>query len=402
MSVQDLSTIRVAYKAQAELGTAVSGAGAVGLDVVPSQGIAMQVASIESALIQKSRMRKRPRHGSKSVTAAYETELMVGSLDTAFEAVLGGTWTASQTLTEAELTSCAVSASGATVTFAGGDIISEGVRVGMMAKLADMTTAGNNGKWFPILGISANGRVITTIAGILTDEAADSAFSLVIAKAIYTAATYEDRYFTLEEHWEQLDLSKLATDCKFNQLSFSAQPDSPTRVSLGLGGRDLELLASGDSPNFTDPTYTEGQSLVLLDGAIYVNGVARANVTGLTAGLAAPVSTLPVIGSRTSPDTFLGQFAFTGEFAAAVEDGTDFAAFVDETDISMFLHFAEAGTDNTTDFVSVYVGNLSYGGHSSPVGGEGALIQTLPLYGGEDERGTGYASTTMLISTSAA
>lgn len=401
MAIQDLSTIVIAYEKQAGLGVPASGAGARGLEVLPSSGLAMQVATIESAMIQRSRMRNRPRHGSKTVTAAYETELMVGALDPIYEAVLGGTWTPSQTLTEGTLTSATITASGATITFAGGDILAAGVRVGMMAKFGLMSVAGNNDKWFPILGISANGRVITTVAGILVDNAADIDFDLIIAKAIYTPATYLDTYFTIEEYWAQLDRSKLGTDMKFNALSLSVQPDQVARVSIGLGGRDMQLLSAGLSPNFTGPTYVSDQSLVLLDGAIYVNGVAKANVTGLTAGLAAPVSGLPVVGSRVSPDTFLGQFAFTGEITAAVESGDDFAAYTAETDISMLLHFAESGAVNTTDFVSVYLGNLSYGGNTTPAGGEGALVQTIPLYGGRDTRGGAYAATTMLISTSA-
>ena len=399
MPVQNASKIIVAAKAQTGLGTAASGAGAFGLEVTPSQGTAMQVAAIESQLIQRSRMRKKPRHGSRSVSGSYETELMVGSLHDVQEAVMGGTWAAAQTLDHTTLTSATISDSGATITFAGGNLLTSGVRVGMMARFADMSVTENNNVWFPILAISgAEGRVWTTDATLLADNTADTAFSVTIARSLATtAAGYVDRYFTVEEWGLDVEEGKLITDARWNQLSVSVAPDGPARVSLGLGARNMAPQAT--SPNFTSPVFTEGDPLILRDGGVYVNGVKKVNLTGITAGLAAPVSHVPVIGATLSPDVFLGQFAFTGEFTGVVQDYTDFTTFTNEDQISVLLHFAERD-GSPADFESVYFGNLSFGGYSSPAGGEGALIQTIPLWGGSDERGTQYAATTALWSTS--
>lgn len=402
MAVANLSNIVVALEVQSGLGTPASGAGATGLEVRPSTGLRDAVTSIASQMLQRNRMAKRPRKGSSAVSAAYETELQVENLLVPFEGVLGGTWAGELVLDESDMTSCAVSASGATVTFAGGSIITEGARVGMMAKLTNMTEAGNNGVWFPILAISSNGRVITTIAGILTDESADTAFSITFAASLSTDYPYTDRYFSVEEYNADIDRSKLGTDMKFSSLSFAVAPNTPVTVSIGLGGIALDLLATGSSPNFTDPVFTEGASLVPLDGAWYINGVGRGGkITGGTFGLTAPVSTLPVVGSTASPDVHVGQFQFDGSFSVAVEDGTDFDLFDGETQISMFLRFQVQGTDGAS-FLSLYMGNLLYGGFDTPAGGEGLMTATIPLYGGEDERGTalGYARTTMLISCS--
>jgi hypothetical protein len=402
MTVQNLSSIIVAMKKQGSLGTPASGAGAYGLELLPSQGMALNMATIESQMIQRSRMRKRPRHGSKSVTASYETELMVGAIDPQLEAVLGNTWEASQTLTQAELTDVTITGTGVTLTFGGGSLITEGVRAGMMAKFANLSVGGNNGIWFPILALSSNGRVATIPSGYLTDNASDNAFSLVIAKSLYTATPYEDGLWTVEEYWADLDRSKLGTDLRFNALNLSIAPDGYVRVGLGMGGRDLDLLATGDSPNFSSPTFIEnGASLVLLDGGIYVNGVRRTDLTGLDFGLAAPISMVPLIGTQLAADVSLGQFALTGNFTGVVEDADDFESFTAEDRISVLLHCAEED-GNTDDFISFYLGNMSYAGYSTPAGGEGSLIQTIPLYGGEDERGGGYAASSIVVSTSAA
>lgn len=398
---QDLTKIIIAAKVQSAEGTPATGAGATGLEVTPSQGLRKEVARIESQLIKQNRMRNRPRHGSNSVSASYETELMVGALDPFIEALVGSTWTAAIALDESDLTSCAITDSGATITFGGGDVLGDGALVGMMARLTNMTESANNGPWFPVLTISANGRVITTLAGILTDESADSAFDIEFAKSIYTPSTYSDTFWTVEEYGQTTDQSKLGTDCIWNSLSVQQSPNQMARVSLGLGGKDMSVLATGSSPTFSSPTFAGTDPVLLLDGSIIVNGTQRLDLTSLTFGLEAPITYTPYVSSRTSAIA-LGQFAFTGEFAGTVTDYTDYDSFDAETDISLFLRFAERG-GNSSDFISFYFGHLSFGGFGLGAGGEGTQIKTIPLFGGDDREGTtGHAQTTVLVSTSAA
>src|SRR5690606_5108601 len=147
-----------------------------------------------------------------------------------------------------------------------------------------------------------------------------------------------------------IDRSLLGSDLRLNDLSLSFSPDEPVGIGFGFGGRKLELLATGDSPNFTDPTYTDAHTLSMVDGYILVNGTQRANLSGATFGLQAPVSGVGVLGSNLSPDAFLGQFGFSGQFTGLVEDGVDFDAFDDETQISVFLRAAMQGTAHEADF----------------------------------------------------
>jgi hypothetical protein len=344
-------------------------------------------------------MRKKPRHGTTSAPLSYETELIHGGLDDIYEAVLGGTTAAAFDITEADVTSVTISGSGVTITGGSGSFITEGVRAGMMGKFATLSEAANNDVWFPILNVTAT--VLTIPTGILIDNAADTAFTLTIARSVSTTDPYLKRYFTVEEYWADIDRSKLGTDVVWNQLAMSAGIDSPIRTSFGGMGRDMTLLATGDSPNFTDPVFTQGNSLVLLDGGLYLNGVRRGNVTSFEWGLAAPISAPGSVGSRTPVDVSLGQFALTGQLGTYIEDGTDFEAAVAETTMSAVLHCAERGA-NPANFVAVYLGNLSYGSFAVPAGGEGLAVATIPIYGGDDDRGTGFAQTSVLISTSAA
>ncbi|WP_353268005.1 phage tail tube protein [Gemmatimonas sp.] len=401
---QDLSNIILAYKQQSGLGVRATGTGATGLEVLASQGFQQQIAQIASGLLSRSRMAAKGRAGSEFYNFAGETELQVGNLNGIAQAVLGGTMSTADTLTQAELTSCAISGTGTTITFGGGNVITEGVRVGMTARLSGMTTATNNGRYFPILGISANGRVLTIPSGILTDETADTAFSLIISPAVYTPSPYVKTAHTIEAYLADIDRSLVGTDFRWNGLSFSFEPDSPVNVSVSAGGSDLDLLTTAESPNFTDPAFVEGESLVMLDGAVYFGTTKRVNLASFSVGLTAPVSGLPMLTRKKSIDAFLGQFAMEGQFTGIIEDGADFDAFRDEDQVSIYLHCAELNAANpwAARYVGIYIPNMSFGGWSVPAGGEGAAIQTVPMNGGRDKRGVtlGFAPTSLLISTS--
>lgn len=390
----------VSYKKQSGLGVSASGSGATGIAVLPSTGLAQQVATIESALLRRSLQRLRARQGSKTVTASYETELGLGVIDEIAQAVLGATSPlATFNLTESTLTSATITGTGTLVTMGGGDLLAAGVISGMMGKFTGLSVAGNNGIWFPILDPTATTFAIPT--GILVDNTVDAAFTLTVAKSIATSTPYARTYYTVEEYLADIDISKLGTDMRFNSLQFTCAPDAVVKVGFGLAGRDLQKLDSASAPNFTSPTFASNPaSLVMLDGAVYRQGTVVADLTGMTFGLTYQANQPKRLTSRIALDTFLGMANFAGNFTGFVQDGTAWDDFDAETPLSIFARFSEREAD-PADFISVYIGNAAYGGVNIPIS-DNALIQTLPLYAGEDARGAGYAASTMVVSTSAA
>lgn len=400
---QDLSSIVVAFKVQPTLNTPESGAGATGMELLPSPGFAPQIADIVSELLSPTRMAQRPRQGSRFYNWQGETELGIDQQDDALECALGGTWAAPITLTEADLTSITITGTGTVLTFGGGDLITEGVRAGMTAHFINLSVAGNNSKYFPILDISTNGRVVAIPSGILADNTIDSAFSLVISKALFTDNPYTKRLVTLEHYLADIDRSLLGTNFRFNGVTFTMAADKKVKIGYSLGGTTLEMLDTASSPNFTSPTFTESESLVLLDGAIYFNGVKRVNLASFNFGIQAPISGLPLLSTRTSPDAYLGQFKAEGQFTGQIDDGADFDSFDAEDQVSVYLHCAlqSASAPLSARYVGIYLGNMSFGSWQMPAGGEGPAIQTVKMNGGEDKRGDslGYARTWAVIST---
>lgn len=398
--VQDLSTMTLAFKKQTGLDLPAAGAGAFGLEVLPSTGLAVAIGAIESAMIKKNRMKRRPRHGPKSVTSAYETELSVGPCDPIFGAVLGTNVVAPQSFSNTDwgALSIALGTDTATLTFASGTIITDGIAAGMYIKLAGTSVSGNNGKWIPILE-ATEGTMVVPKSYVAVD-AASATWTATIAGYYATPSSYVDTYWSVEEYLSEASVaaSKYATDMRFHGLNFSIEPKGYVRIGTTLTGRDMKMLNATTTPTapaFTSPTFISGDSLIPLDGGIYVNGKRRLDLTGLKFGIAAPASTTDVIGTNLSPDISLGQYAFTGDFTGVVANSDDFESFDAEDDIALMLHCKRKRDEG---FVGIYVGYASFGGYSTPMGGEGLLTQSIQLFGGEDEQ-TDHLPTTILIST---
>lgn len=397
--IQDLGNMALAFHFQTGLGAPAAGVGAFGIEVLPSTGLAVAIAQIESGMIKRNRMKRRPRHGPKTVTASYETELSVGPIDPIFEAVLGGTKTAALAFSNVDWGALTISATGMTGTFAAGTLRTDLIVPGMFIRLTGHSTAGNNGKWIPIIDVPSE-TVLKFPEGYLTDAAADAAYSVEVAPHISTPAQYIDRYASLEEAMldPAIKMSKYGTDMRFHSINVSVDPKGYVKVGFGLTGRDMQMKKGIESPVFTNPIFIDGDSLILLDGGIYVNGVLRTDLTSLKFGLAATASTIQTIGTNIPPDVSIGQYTFTGDFTGVVADSADFDSFDKEDDISVLLHCKEKESEA---FVGFYIGYASFGGYSTPMGGEGLLVQSIPLFAGEDTQ-DGHAPTVVLISTAPA
>ena len=146
--------IAVLYKVQAAKGTAETGAGGYGLRVRPSAGLKLGKGIIQNEAIRGDGQTRRGRHGTRNVSGGLVSDLCVGEMDNPFEAYLRGTWSASFTITQTDVTS--ITTTTTEIVGASGSWLTEGVRVGDMVKLTDHSTAANNSKWLRVLGVTAS------------------------------------------------------------------------------------------------------------------------------------------------------------------------------------------------------------------------------------------------------
>lgn len=402
MPLQTMSNLIFALKKQSGLGAPASGGSGYGMRLADgTQRLKLSKGLIDSAEIRRDGQSTRGRHGTKQVAGSYLGELSLVSFDPFLEAAFRTTWTAAVVRTydnSAGLTSLEVTGTGE-ITQVGTTTLLGVVAKGDLIKLANMSTAGNNGKWVRVTNVTAT--VLTLPTGSLTTQAADSACTLTVAKKLYLPATPIESYWTSDEYEVDTDTSYLGTDLKFNRLEITAAPDKNVMITLGLLGLSLIEQAAGSSPVLTAPVYAATLPLVMADGTIRINGVDYAGLTGLSLIMDLGGQAPPVLGPN-APDVFLGNATVSGSLSGIRSGSTFFNLFRAETQIEFFAHMVENESD-PKDFISLYVGNAVFDGNDSQPGRAGApLVETIPFRAGKDEAGNPADATIWKICSSAA
>lgn len=398
MTYQTGQNIVAAYKAQSALGTPASGGSGLGLRWARgSTGLRLLKGIADSEEVRRDGQSTRGRHSGRKVTGGFNVEASVGTIDTILAALLRASWTAATDITQATMTSITTTTS--TIVAAAGSWLTQGVRVGDVVKLTGHSTSGNNGVWFRVTAVTAS---TITVAGtpLTLDAGADSSFTLTVARTVVMGSAPTETYFTVDEYNQDIDKSKVATDCKWNRLEIIAAPKKPVLCKLGLIGLDMGNVSGASAPSLTSPTFTTTLPLMLEDGTIRVGGVDYSDLTGfnLTLDLGGEI---PDVLAPNAPDAFLGNAKLRGNVMGLRTDFDFFDAFDNETQIDFFAHMTE-NESNPKDFLSLYVGNAVFDGNDDPPGGEGPLVESIPWRAGiDDVSGSSHASTMMKLSTSA-
>jgi len=396
MSLQSGRAVSVRYKVQSGLGTPASGSGGKELPFAPSGGIALAKATIADPTVRADGMTLLARHGSRSVAGSYDAVARLSALDEIIEAILRGTWTASATLDEADFTSITTTTS--TIVFTSGSPIALGVRRGMVIRLQDHASAGNNDRNLTVTDVSTT--TITVAETLTSNGTPDTDCAIVLPKYVYTAATPVDRYFTIEQYYQDVDRSLVGTDCVFSSLSLALQPDSTAMLSIGTVGIDMTSKNAGDAPYLTSPTTYSSRAMVSTDAKIIVDGAAVTDLTGLNFSYDLTAATTPMVGTTTSPDVFKNQATLSGSFSALRSDLARWGAFDAETQVGIAFTLIEPESE-PKDFLSFYIPLATYSSSDAPLGGDNAMVETLNFSAGLANT-TGTAATMLQVCTSAA
>lgn len=386
------NNVQVARKRQSGIGVPASGAGAIGLEVIPQQGLKLSKAIIPNEAIRNDGQTARGRHGSRKADAAYQVQIGVGMCDDLLEAVMRGTWTASADLDAGDFTSITTTAS--TIVFASGNPITLGIHRGDKVKLSGSAISGNNGKWLRVLGVTSS-TITLPDASLTLDATPDTGATLTIAKTVTNGAPPVERYYTIEEFGQDISAGLLGTDLKVCKLDLTIQPDKNVMAAFTFMGLDVDKQDA--DPNFTSPVYSTALPLVMVDGTIRVNGTDYSVLTGFTLTWDLGGAVTPVL-HVTSPDVFLSNGVLSGSFSAIRQDMTFFTAFRAETQVDFFIDLV----DQAGGFLSVYVGNAVLNGADAALTQSGPMVATMPWSAGIDTGGSDRASTTLKWATSAA
>lgn len=402
MAYQEQSNGYIAFKAQSGLGAQASGSGATILRTTGGQGGRLTKAAIESAEVRRDMMSTRGRHGTQKTAGAYTSELSVGSFDEIIEAVMRGTWEAALDLDEGDFTSITTGAN--TIVLASGSPISLGLRVGDVIRLANHSSAGNNGRNLRITGLDAT--TITVAETLTVNAVADTDVDISrVGQKLINPAIPLKRYFTVEEHELDIDGSEIFTDCVFGSLRFSMQPNGILMIDPSwVGTGEFETVTAGDAPFFTTPTMPTGIPLAALDATIRLGTEDVVDLTSFDLTIDITPNSPDVIASRFGPDVFTGSVAVSMNLTALRKDLLRVADFINETQLSLHVLAVEPESE-PKDFFALHVPNFTLGSvdKSALAKAGGGRTQTFAVPAalvGKDDRGGAFDPTMVKIQVS--
>ncbi len=407
MGYQTQSNSYIAAKAQSALGSQASGSGAKILPVVGGTPGKVTKAVTASNLVRRDGMRTRGRHGSQKTAGAYSSELMLGAFDEVMQAVMRGTWSAADvavTNSTSAMSSATLSASGSTVTFSAGSIITAGYRVGDVLRNSVGLNVADQGKNLRVTGMTATtitfAETLTTVSGPVATWSFTRPGRVLINPA---PGSIIRRYFTIEEHEIDIDGSEIFTDAVFGSMKFSMQPDGEVLFDPSWTGTgQFESKTGVSAPHFTSPTDPTGTPLAVADATVRLGAVDLVDMTAfeltVNLGLNAPV----VAAAKYSPDVFDGQMSIGGNVTALRSDLSRVSQFLNEDQLSMHVLCTD---EPGTGFVSLYLPNFTFGGVDksalSRQGGPRTQQLAIPEdLVGIDTRGGAYDPTMLKIQVS--
>lgn len=353
-----------------------------------------------SSEIRTDRMVGDLRHGVRRVAGSVSGELSPATWFEMFEAAHRHTAVASINDSNIEFTSAAADNVLSTITFAGGDPVSEGYGVGEIVRLANMSDVDNNARNFVIVGFGGTSNRTLTVFPAPDTMSADTAFTITRpGKVTFPPATgHVSRKFFFEHYQSDIDYSRLFKECRIAGYRISAPATGMVTVDVTVLGRDMEIVSAGSAPFFASPTAaTSTNILASVNGALYINGTRAAVVTGFDITYAMAAEAPAVVGQSFVPEIFLGRSMVSGTFSAYVEDAGLFNLFLNETEAT-FLAMLEAETTQPAAAMSIYLPAIKVTAADLNLSGEGGQLVTIPFVGLRYEgSGAGIESTAIQI-----
>ena len=412
MAIAEGVSVRVAYKANASGAmTSNTEADTATIPGAASAQILRRVASTldltkdtyESAEIRADRQVADFRHGVRRVAGAIQGELSPGSYWPLMVASNRDTEVTALALSNTELGTC--QGVGSTFVFTAGDPVSLGLRVGDVIRFTNLSEALNNGRNFTILSFGGTSNRTVTVSPAPTAMTADSAFNVARPgkTSIVPATGHVRRLFTFEHYHEDLDITRLFTECRVHGYRISVPATGMATIELPVMGRGMQVLESGASPYFTSPTAAGTSGITAgVNGVLRIAGTAVGVVTGIELNAEIAASAPAVLGQDFVADIILGRYRLSGQVTALFESASLLNAFLNETEVDLLCRLDATSAANT-DCISIHVPRLKFGGAQVPATGEGEQSVTLPftalLYSGS---APGVVASTIKIHDTAA
>jgi hypothetical protein len=338
------------------------------------------------------------RHGAHSTSGTINGELSPSTYFDLIVAAHEDTAGATISKTQSDYTSV-VSSSTGTFTFAGGNPVTDGFRVGDIIRFTGLAATANNSKNFLITGFSGTqNRVLSVYPAPTTDAVADTTFGVSRpGKSTYVPSSgFVTPKFGIERYYPDLDFAELFTETRIGGYTIDLPATGISTIAIPVMGRDMTTFSGSNAPYFTSPTAeTTTGVLAAVNGLLRVGGSAIGVVTGLNIQLARSSSTRSVVGQKFSPEVFLGRNVVTGTINAMLESSTLIDYFRNETEVEVLALLTTSNAD-AADAISIHLPRVKVGGASVTVSGESEVALSLPLQGLKYNGSTAGVETTTI------
>lgn len=360
MAISEGSGIVVAYKKQTD--EAIEATGADG-KILRRATATLDLAKNEVPSAEKRLdfQEQNSTHGTRSVNLSIDTELFGGDLSDFLAALCRRDFTDITTITAAAGDGFSISG-GVLTRQAGGSqsFITQGLYRGLIARLTNGSTIGNNNRNVRIISATATTLGLLAQDGgvaIANETTPDTDMSLTIPGAVtfVPLADHTSDVFTIERHDRKLDVSQVATACRIGSFSLNVQPDQAPSVTIGGLGVDMKKYVGAAAPSLTSPVQGNGPLLAAALGYARVGSTVVATITGFTLDVDLGVQNGPVAFSDVSPGTFYGRVAsVTGSITILRDSLALWDAFDQETEVSLEFYL-EAPGPQPRQFFSVFL-----------------------------------------------
>lgn len=321
------------------------------------------------------------RHGSRSVAGEISGELSPNTYEVFFEAATRGTWVVPPAaITQTQTTSVTPDNATSTFTFASGDLYALGLRVGSIIRAtAGITSVNIN---FVVTAMSGTGSRTVRVFPAPATQVAQTTFSFTVVGgrlSVPGTGAAVSRKVAVEVNAEDMDISRLFTECRLTSFKIMVPPNGMATCSFGLTGRNMQVLTGASAPFFTSPTAETSTGICAgSNGAVLVAGTVVGNVTSFELNAEMAAEAEPVVGQTIVPDIILGRFRTSGSMTLFFEDATFLNYFLNETEVQVLL-WVRTGGGPVDDAITILLPRVKFGGAQLPAQGEGAQVITMPF-----------------------
>lgn len=388
--------VLVVVKKEGSINVAPGTGSATTLRANASPGMDVKKASIKSNEFRKDGQTAMARQGTVSAPGSYEFDLVVGALDTLIDGLMRAAVSALMTANSGDFTTVAITLQN-TITWASGNPITKGFKVGDVFRFTASANAANNNIWLRIVSLTAT--TIVVAGTPLTNQGADGTAVLSRPKKWINGATPTRASYWIEQYFQDLTKGDQFGGARVIGGKVSVSADGMIKVTLtllGLSGLTNQVAY------FVAPTLPAGTALASIDALVRLNGVDYADITSFEINFGIGGSVPGMVGTNTAPDVAEGNLEITGSITFLMSDTVRQALWVGNADAEWELMIlAQTPTGTPKDFVSFFLPRCKFMDMSDPIGSDGNLQITAPFTCGIKDVTSGYDSTTILIGTSA-